>query len=254
MALNSASRIVVMGGTSGIGLAVARAAADVGAQVIVGSRSVESVEPALAQIPAAAGQAVDVTSPESLEAFFAGTGEFDHLAYTAGDALVPCAIRDYTPGQAQRFFDIRLFRALDTVRAALPALRLAGSITLTAGTAAYCGGTGALLGAAASGAVISAARSLASELAPVRVNVAVVSDDTRRTGRAVHLGGKQDAAGPGRRARRCREGLPPPDRPGPRDRHRVTRRRRKPAGVTAATGCTGDSTWRPRSPAALPRR
>jgi NAD(P)-dependent dehydrogenase (short-subunit alcohol dehydrogenase family) len=173
VALNSASRIVVIGGTSGIGLAVARAAADAGAQVIIGSRSAASVERALAQIPAAAGQAVDVTSPESLKAFFAGTGEFDHLAYTAGDALVPCAIKDYTPGQARRFFDVRLFRALDTVRAALTALRPAGSITLTAGIAAYRGGAGALLGAAASGAVISAARSLASELAPLRVNAVV---------------------------------------------------------------------------------
>ena len=42
---------------------------------------------------------------------------------------------------------------------------------MTSGTAAYRGGAGWLLGAAASGATISAARSLAIELAPIRVNV-----------------------------------------------------------------------------------
>ncbi len=57
------------------------------------------------------------------------------------------------------------------MRAALPTLSRSGSITLTGGAAAYRGGAGRLLGSAVSGAVISAARSLAVELAPVRVNV-----------------------------------------------------------------------------------
>src|ERR1700722_10838261 len=89
VSLTSTSRVVVLGGTSGIGLAVALAAAVAGAQVVVGSRSAGSVERALAQLPgSAAGRAVDVTAPGSLQSFFAGAGEFDHLAYTAGDALV----------------------------------------------------------------------------------------------------------------------------------------------------------------------
>jgi NAD(P)-dependent dehydrogenase (short-subunit alcohol dehydrogenase family) len=172
VSLTSSTRVVVLGGTSGIGLAVALAAAAAGAQVVVGSRSAGSVERALAQLPgSAAGRAVDVTSAGSLQSFFAEAGEFDHLAYTAGDALVRGVIADYSPEQAQRFFDIRLFRALDSVRAALPTLRSSGSVTLTSGAAAYRGGAGRLLGAAVSGAVISAARSLAAELAPVRVNV-----------------------------------------------------------------------------------
>ncbi|MDQ1619650.1 MAG: hypothetical protein QOE19_2219 [Actinomycetota bacterium] len=44
-------------------------------------------------------------------------------------------------------------------------------MTLTSGTAAYRGGAGWFLGSAASGAIVSAARSLAVELAPIRVNV-----------------------------------------------------------------------------------
>jgi NAD(P)-dependent dehydrogenase (short-subunit alcohol dehydrogenase family) len=171
MSLEPTSRIVVIGGTSGIGLAVAVAAQEAGAQVVVGSRSAGAVERTLAQLPDATGHSVDVTSPESVQSFFDSVGGFDHLVYTAGDVLAASAIADYSPEQAQQFFDIRLFRALDTVRMALSTLRPTGSITLTAGAAAYRGGAGALLGAAMSGAVISAARSLASELAPRRVNV-----------------------------------------------------------------------------------
>ena len=172
MSLTSASRVVIVGGTSGIGLAVAQAAAATGAQVVVGSRSEESVKQALAVLPEnATGHRVDVTDQASLVTFFNQLGTFDHLAYTAGDELVRGLISEYDPEQAHRFFDVRLFRALDTVRLALPHISPAGSITLTAGAAALHGGAGKLLGSTIGGAVITAARSLAAELAPIRVNV-----------------------------------------------------------------------------------
>jgi NAD(P)-dependent dehydrogenase (short-subunit alcohol dehydrogenase family) len=170
--LSSSSRVVVIGGTSGIGLAVARAVAATGAQVIVGSRTERSVTRALGLLPAhASGVPVDVTSPASLTSFFAGVGGFDHLVYTAGDALARGVIADYDPAVARDFFDVRLFRALDAVRIALPTLNGTGSVTLTAGAGAFRGGAGRLLGSTIGGAVITAARSLAAELAPVRVNV-----------------------------------------------------------------------------------
>jgi NAD(P)-dependent dehydrogenase (short-subunit alcohol dehydrogenase family) len=173
--LNS-SRAVVLGGTGGLGLAVARAAAGAGADVIVGSRSSASVERAVAALSATSpgtvtGRTVDVTDAASVREFFAAVGPFDHLVYTAGDELVGVTIDDYAPEQARSFFDVRLFRALDCVRLALPTLRSSGSITLTSGTAAYRGGPGWLLGSAVCGAMISAARSLAAELSPLRVNV-----------------------------------------------------------------------------------
>ncbi len=172
MPLSSTHRVVVIGGTSGIGLAVAQAAAATGARVIVGSRSEQSVKRALAELPAQAdGALVDVTSPASLESFFAGVGPFDHLIYTAGDDLARGVIADYDPVRARDFFDVRLFRALDAVRAGLATLDRHGSVTLTAGAAALHGGPGKLLGATIGGAVITAARSLAVELAPIRVNV-----------------------------------------------------------------------------------
>ncbi len=171
MTFSPSTRVVVLGGTSGIGLAVASAAADAGAQVVIGSRSQRSVERALAELPATVtGRPADVTDPGSVAAFFAATGAFDHLVYTAGDALARGPVTAYDPDAAAAFFDVRLFRALDAVRLALPTLAPAGSITLTSGAAAFHGGAGRLLGSTVSGAVITAARSLAVELAPIRVN------------------------------------------------------------------------------------
>ncbi|TQS45879.1 SDR family oxidoreductase [Cryptosporangium phraense] len=157
MALSSSSHVVVLGGTSGIGQAVARAAAAAGARVSVGGRSSD--------------RPVDVTSSASLAAFFAAAGPFDHLVYTAGDALARGPLTDYRPQLARDFFGVRLFSALDAVRLALPTLSPTGSVTLTSGAAAFHGGPGRLLGSTVSGAVITAARSLAVELAPIRVNV-----------------------------------------------------------------------------------
>ena len=86
MAISSSTKVVVVGGTSGIGLAVARAAAAAGAPVIIGSSSEASVKRALGDVPGLTGGiAVDVTDPARLDAFFAEVGAFHHLVYTAGD-------------------------------------------------------------------------------------------------------------------------------------------------------------------------
>jgi NAD(P)-dependent dehydrogenase (short-subunit alcohol dehydrogenase family) len=172
MSISTASRVVVLGGTSGIGLAIAKAAAAQGASVAVASRNPASVESALADLPAGSvGRAVDASSPEELAAFFEFTGDFDHFAYTAADHLVPTTLAEYTADKGRAFFELRVVAALDAIRLAVPHIRPGGSITMTSGTAAFRGGTGWFLGAAASGAIISASRALAVELAPIRVNV-----------------------------------------------------------------------------------
>jgi NAD(P)-dependent dehydrogenase (short-subunit alcohol dehydrogenase family) len=172
MAISTNTRVVVLGGTSGIGLATAKAAAAAGARVVVASSNPTKVKSALAELPTGSeGYTVDASSSEELAEFFEHVGEFDHLAYTAGDNLVPITLDVYTPEQGRAFLELRVVRALEAVRLAVPHLRAHGSVTLTSGTAAYRGGAGWFLGSAASGAIISAARSLAVELAPIRVNV-----------------------------------------------------------------------------------
>ncbi|EGD40036.1 oxidoreductase, short chain dehydrogenase/reductase family [Nocardioidaceae bacterium Broad-1] len=172
MTISTSSRIVLIGATSGIGLAIARRAAESGAAVTIASRRPESIERALGQLPAGVvGRAVDASSSHAVAGFFDEIGEFDHFAYTAAENLTGFPMADYTVESAQQFFALRLFHMLDAVRLAVPHLTAHGSITLMSGTAAFKGGPGWTLGTAVSGAVVSAARSLAVELAPLRVNV-----------------------------------------------------------------------------------
>jgi NAD(P)-dependent dehydrogenase (short-subunit alcohol dehydrogenase family) len=172
MSISTASRVVILGGTSGIGLATAKAAAAAGASVVVASRNPASVRSALAELPAgSAGHAVDASSTEELEEFFGFVGDFDHFAYTAAGPLVSTSLADYTTDKGRAFFEVRVVTALNAIRLAVPHIRPGGSITMTSGTAAFRGGAGWFLGSAASGAIISAARALSVELAPIRVNV-----------------------------------------------------------------------------------
>ncbi|MGH1549919.1 SDR family oxidoreductase [Leifsonia poae] len=171
MTVNENSRVVIIGGTSGIGLATAKAAVAAGAEVVVGSRRAAAVESALAELGArASGFVVDASSDDDLSRFFAGIGPFDHLVYTAAENLSSVPLADYRPQLGFDFFGLRVVHAFNAVRHAVPLIRDGGSISLMSGSAAWRGGTGWLLGTAASGAMVSAVRSLAVELAPIRVN------------------------------------------------------------------------------------
>src|SRR5246127_3789843 len=81
-------RIVILGGSSGIGLATAQAAAKEGASVVIASSRKARVDEALVTLPASAeGHALDLTDEQAVKAFFAELGAFDHLAFTAGETL-----------------------------------------------------------------------------------------------------------------------------------------------------------------------
>jgi NAD(P)-dependent dehydrogenase (short-subunit alcohol dehydrogenase family) len=166
-------RVVLVGGTSGIGLATARAAADRGAEVVVVSARQASVDSALAVLPEnASGYAADVRDSAALDDVFGRIGQFDHLVYTAGDALAVTPLADLDLDAARAFFAIRYFGALDAVRAAVPRLRAGGSVTLTGGLAAWRPPTsGWSVIASVCGAMESLTRALAIELAPIRVNL-----------------------------------------------------------------------------------
>jgi NAD(P)-dependent dehydrogenase (short-subunit alcohol dehydrogenase family) len=165
-------RVVVIGGTSGIGLATARAAAEHGAQVVVVSARQASVDRALGQLPAGAtGHAVDVRDADALEAVFDRIGAFDHLAYTSGEALALTPLAQLDLATARRFFEIRFFGVLAAVRAAAPRLSPNGSITLTGGSAGPRPLPGWAVAASICGAMEALTRELALELAPVRVNL-----------------------------------------------------------------------------------
>lgn len=163
--------VVVIGGTSGIGFAVARRAVDAGAEVTVASSRRTSVDGALKRLNGGArGQVVNVLDTAEVDAFFDATGPLDHLVYTAGEPLSMMKVADLDLDRARAFFEIRYFGALNAVHAARPHLREDGSITLTSGTAGERAGSGWALGASVCGAMNSLTRSLAVELGPIRVN------------------------------------------------------------------------------------
>lgn len=162
---------VVLGGTSGIGLATAKAAARCVAEVIVVSRQPASVDRALAGLPAGArGRAVDLTNPALACRFFADLGAIDHVVFTAGEPLALMSLATLDPDRARESFNLRYFGALWAAHAAAPHLNPGGSITLTTGIAGRRPGPGWAVAASICGAVESLTRALAVELAPVRVN------------------------------------------------------------------------------------
>jgi NAD(P)-dependent dehydrogenase (short-subunit alcohol dehydrogenase family) len=163
-------QVVVIGGTSGIGLAIARQSEAAGAHVNVASRRQASIDAALDLLKDATGHVVDVLDPGSVKALFDQIGRFDHLVYTAGEPLSMMTIADLDLGQARSFFEARYFSALNAVHMGMPHLAPGGSITLTSGTAAERPGSGWALGASVCGAMNALTRSLAVELAPIRVN------------------------------------------------------------------------------------
>ncbi|MGN6125630.1 MAG: SDR family oxidoreductase [Humibacter sp.] len=171
MSLNG-KRVVVIGGTSGIGLATASAAADAGAEVIIASSRQVSVDAALGQLPVGtSGHALDMLDPAAARAFFDEIGAFDHLAYTAGEPLSLLPVEGLDLDQARAFFQVRFFGALNAVSAAAHHLRPGGSITLTSGAARTRPGAGWSVASSVCGATTSLAGALAVELAPIRVNV-----------------------------------------------------------------------------------
>jgi NAD(P)-dependent dehydrogenase (short-subunit alcohol dehydrogenase family) len=164
-------RVVILGGTSGIGLATARLAAVQGATVIVASSNPESVKRALESLPdSASGEAVDLTDSAAVKAFFNGLEPFDHLVFTAGEALTLLEIDSLDLETARKAFELRYFAALGAVSAAAPKIRPSGSVVLTTGAAGDRPGPGWSVAASICGAIDSAVRALALELAPIRVN------------------------------------------------------------------------------------
>ncbi|OZT16483.1 SDR family oxidoreductase [Serratia marcescens] len=143
-------KLVILGGTSGIGAAVAYAAAARGAEVVLASR----------RLPHAGEKTL-----------FAAVGAFDHLVITAGPLVDAKPLAETALEQAQADFNVKFWGSLRAVQAALPTLAPQGSITLTSGQLSrkYLGGQ--LIKTAINAALEAVGKQLAKELAPRRVNV-----------------------------------------------------------------------------------
>ena len=167
-------RVVVIGGSSGIGFAVAQRALGDGANVVIGSSNAANVAAAVTRLgTGASGSAVDVRTEASVAAFFEQTGSFDHLVYTAGDwgpLRGGGAVAQLDLAGANATFTVRFWGALAAIKHAQGRISANGSITLTDGVIAHRPRKGAVLSTAMAGAIEHLTRALAVDLAPVRVN------------------------------------------------------------------------------------
>ena len=112
-------RVLIIGGTSGMGWATARAAAAEGAQVIVASSRRDSVDNALRRLPSgSAGFVADMNDPGAAQRLITEVGDLDHLVYTAGERgelMMP--LSDYDDAKARGLLGVRFFGALAAVAA-----------------------------------------------------------------------------------------------------------------------------------------
>ncbi len=165
-------RVVVIGGTAGIGFATAVLARGIGADVVIASSNTANVDAAVARLDGVTGSAIDLRNESSIARFFDTLGTFDHLAITAGDWHIPifAPTRDIDLAAARNSFTVRFWGALAAVQHACRVIVPTGSITLTSGMLAYRPIKGAPMATAISGAIVHLVRGLAVDLAPLRIN------------------------------------------------------------------------------------
>ena len=164
-------RVVILGGSSGIGLAVAEHASSQGANVVVVSSNPERIQKAVESLGGSAeGQTADLSDECSVAALFTRLGPLDHLVFTAGDSLQLNELADTDLTQARRAFELRYWSALAAVKYASPHIRKGGSIVLTTGIAGLRPRKGWVIAASVCGTIEALTRALAVELAPIRVN------------------------------------------------------------------------------------
>ncbi|MDE1147979.1 MAG: SDR family oxidoreductase [Azospirillaceae bacterium] len=162
--------IVLIGGGSGIGLAVGRKAAAEGAKVVIGGRNPDRLVKAVAELGGGARAfTVDTGDRAAIEDFFGHVGALDHLFVSAATyTVVP--VTDPDDDAAESPFRSKFWGQYRAVRAALPRLSAEGSITLMAGAAGARPLKGGSAYAACNAAIEGLGRALAIELAPIRVN------------------------------------------------------------------------------------
>ncbi|MBB3594992.1 NAD(P)-dependent dehydrogenase (short-subunit alcohol dehydrogenase family) [Rhizobium sp. BK529] len=168
MTLLKDQRVLVIGGSSGIGLAVAEAAVAAGAHVTIASRSQDKLLAAIEKLgPGTDSAVLDTTDEPSLQSFFVSRKAFDHVVVSA--AQTPTGpLRKLALADAQAAMESKFWGAYRVARAARIAER--GSLTLISGYLSERPSASSVLQGAINAALEGLARGLALEFSPVRVN------------------------------------------------------------------------------------
>ena len=162
------ARVVVVGGSSGIGLAAARQALEAGAEVTIAGRSPDRLKQAQQSLGSARAVEADITDAAAIAGVLDGLDRVDHVLISAGTLRNGALVKnDLTT--LRQIVDERLWGVVNVVRSAAPRMTT-GSITFTSGGMSTRPRPGSAMLTAMLAAVEALAPALALELAPVRVN------------------------------------------------------------------------------------
>jgi NAD(P)-dependent dehydrogenase (short-subunit alcohol dehydrogenase family) len=161
-------RFLVIGGSSGIGLALASTAAKAGATVTIASRSQSKLDAALATIgDTARAVTLDTGDEAAVARFFADEAPWDHIVVPA--AQTPSGpVRTLGLADAKSAMESKFWGAYRVARAAK--INDSGSLTLVSGFLSVRPSASSVLQGAINAAIEALAAGLALELAPIRVN------------------------------------------------------------------------------------
>jgi NAD(P)-dependent dehydrogenase (short-subunit alcohol dehydrogenase family) len=167
----SIQRTVIVGGTSGIGLATAEKLLGSGHDVTIAGRSAERLEQAAKRLDGKArAVAMDAADPASAKGAFASIGAFDHLVLALGGNIGAGPFATIDLADVRRPFEDKVFAHFATAQAALPFLAKDGSLTFLSAVSGQAAMPGTAALGAANAAIAALAPILAVELKPLRVN------------------------------------------------------------------------------------
>lgn len=168
--MNTPQTVLIVGGTSGMGRAVAELLAGRGDNVVIAGRDRARSESVANEIGRSVrGLRIDLTDESSIRAAADEIGQIDHLVLSAA-ALIYAPFRELAIEDAQKVFDSKFWGYYRAAKVFGPQLPGTGSITLFSGVAVDRPASGTVAVTAVNAAIEGLMRSLAVELAPVRVN------------------------------------------------------------------------------------
>lgn len=162
-------RVLVIGGSKYLGLAVAKQAGEAGAEVVIGARNLEQASRAAAQLPLASAIRVDITEESTIAAAASQLGHVDHVVITAS-AHHNVRVKDLEHDKIVAAFEAKVIGPLLLAKHFAPIIPPTGSILLFSGVAAWKPSPEYTVMGVTNGAVAFLASQLAKELAPIRVN------------------------------------------------------------------------------------
>lgn len=164
-------RIVIVGGSSGIGLSLSEQLLAEGSEVVIASRSLDKLLTAKKKLNDEVSTCeLDASDEKSVIKFFSKIGSFDHLVVTIKPDHLVSPFNESNVIDAKQAFDSKFWGQYHLVRHGLKNISACGSIVLTSGIASarsYKGFSGT---AAINGAIESLIKSLSGEISPVRIN------------------------------------------------------------------------------------